>query len=176
MRSINHVPPHKPWYENPIGWASEAGGTTGGGQDPELSYYVKNIEELRQAIKESGDRPKYIWVSGVIDASGGVPYVNRADQSKRGRIFIGSNTTLIGMDHQAKFIESALFVQDANNVIIHNLFIENPVDVEPQFEDQGGSTLCFLFNQRITGPDNCHPNLPFLACFSDSAHHNYSAL
>ncbi|KEY56647.1 helix-turn-helix domain-containing protein [Serratia sp. DD3] len=26
---------------------------------------------------------------------------------------------------------------------------------------QGGSTLCLLFNQRITEPDNCHPNLPF---------------
>ncbi|WON78659.1 pectate lyase [Serratia sp. UGAL515B_01] len=138
MSSINNVPPHETWYETPIGWASEDGGTTGGGKNPQLLYYVRNIEELRQAIAESGDRPKCIWIGGVIDASGGIPYTNRQDQSKRGRIFIGSNTTLIGMDHNAKFIASALFIQDANNVIVHNLFIENPVDVEPQFEEGDG--------------------------------------
>ncbi|WP_460883108.1 hypothetical protein, partial [Pseudaeromonas pectinilytica] len=27
---------------------------------------------------------------------------------------------------------------------------------------QGGSILCWLFNQRIVVPDNCHPSLLFL--------------
>lgn len=138
MDNITHIPPHEPWYQTPDGWASQAGGTTGGGEKPELEYYVTTIAELRQAIDASGDRKKRIWVGGVIDASAGVPYLNRQDQSRRGRIFLGSNTTLIGIDHNAKFIESALLVQDVSNVIIHNIFIENPVDVDPQFEEGDG--------------------------------------
>jgi pectate lyase len=138
MKSIHHIPPHEPWSDTPSGWASETGGTTGGGERPVLSYYVTHIEELREALNESGDHHKCIWVGGVIDASGGSPYLNRQDQSRRGRIFISSNTTLIGIDQNAKFIESALIVQDVHNVIIHNLFIENPVDVDPQFEEGDG--------------------------------------
>lgn len=138
MKSIHHIPPHEFWYETPVGWACEAGGTTGSGEKPELTYYVTNIEEFRQAIDESGDRTTRIWISGLIDASGGEPYLNRYDQSRRGRLFIGSNTTLIGIDNTAKFIESALITQDVSNVIIHNVFIENPVDVDPQFEEGDG--------------------------------------
>ncbi len=138
MKSIHHIPPHEFWYQTPAGWASEAGGTAGGGEKPELSYYVTNIGELRQAIEESGDRPKRIWIGGLIDASGGVPYLNRQDQSRRGRIFIGSNTTLMGIDENARFVESALIIQDVSNVIIHNIYIENPVDVDPQFEEGDG--------------------------------------
>lgn len=138
MTTINNVPPHKPWRGTPLGWATEAGGTTGGGTSPEHAYYVRNITELREAIAASGDQPKWIWVGGLIDASGGVPYTDRQDQSKRGRIFLGSNTTLIGIDSNAQLIECALFVQDVSNVIIHNLHIENPVDVEPQFEEGDG--------------------------------------
>ncbi|MEL0553826.1 MULTISPECIES: hypothetical protein [Raoultella] len=138
MTTINNVPPHKPWHGTPLGWATEAGGTTGGGTSPEHAYYVRNITELREAIAASGDQPKWIWVGGLIDASGGVPYTDRQDQSKRGRIFLGSNTTLIGIDSNAQLIECALFVQDVSNVIIHNLHIENPVDVEPQFEEGDG--------------------------------------
>lgn len=41
---------------------------------------------------------------------------------------------------------------------------------------QGGSILCWLFNQRIVVPDNCHPNLLFLACFSGSARRSHSVL
>lgn len=64
MRSISHIPPHQPWYETPIGWASERGGTTGrrGGEKPEFSYYVRNIEELRSALEESCERTKRIWI------------------------------------------------------------------------------------------------------------------
>jgi pectate lyase len=138
MSLIQNVPPHEFWYETPIGWASEAGGTTGGGREPVLSYHVRDGSELKQAIAESGDQPKRIWIEGVIDVSEGQPYVDRADQSRRGRVFIGSNTTLIGMTPDAKIIEGALFVQDVNNVIVHNLYIENPVDVEPQFEEGDG--------------------------------------
>ena len=41
---------------------------------------------------------------------------------------------------------------------------------------QGGSILCWLFNQRIVVPDNCHPSLLFLACFSGSVRRNHSVL
>lgn len=45
---------------------------------------------------------------------------------------------MIGIDDNAKFIESAVIIQDVSNVIVHNVFIENLVDVEPQFEDDDG--------------------------------------
>ncbi|WP_270670241.1 DUF6945 domain-containing protein, partial [Aeromonas sp. QDB04] len=32
-------------------------------------------------------------------------------------------------------------------------------DLPDPFLDQGGSILCWLFNQRIVVPDNCHPSL-----------------
>lgn len=43
-------------------------------------------------------------------------------------------------------------------------------------DGQGGSILCWLFNQRIVVPDNCHPSLLFLACFSGSVRRNHSVL
>jgi pectate lyase len=138
MKSIRDVPPHKPWDGTPIGWASQGKGTTGGGPNPKHSFYVTNGDELKYALKSAGDEPKIVWVDGLIDVSMGEPYKCKADQKSRGSVFISSNTTLIGIRPDTKIIEGTLFVQDAHNVIVHNLFIENPVDVDPTFEPGDG--------------------------------------
>ena len=55
-------------------------------------------------------------------------------------------------------------------------FKERALPIPTLYVMQGGSILCWLFNQRIVVPDNCHPNLLFLACFSGSARRNHSVL
>ncbi len=54
--------------------------------------------------------------------------------------------------------------------------LERQIAFDAAAEPQGGSILCWLFNQRIVVPDNCHPSLLFLACFSGSVRRNHSVL
>ncbi|MFW5392979.1 pectate lyase [Yersinia sp. 2544 StPb PI] len=121
------------------GWAAEAGGTTGGSEaTSDDIYLVFSVSELRRALSESGERPKIIQVYGLIDVSEGLPYQDQADQKQRGIVYLNANTTLIGVTENAKFIEGSIIIQDASNVIVHNIYIENPVDVDPQFEEGDG--------------------------------------
>ncbi|OVZ92835.1 hypothetical protein CBW54_03710 [Yersinia kristensenii] len=121
------------------GWAAEAGGTTGGSDaTSDDIYLVFTVSELRRALQESGERPKIIQVYGLIDVSEGIAYQDREDQKARGIVYLNANTSLIGVTENAKFIEGSIIIQDTHNVIIHNIFIENPVDVDPQFEEGDG--------------------------------------
>ncbi|MEF7615917.1 hypothetical protein V4F39_18525 [Aquincola sp. MAHUQ-54] len=123
-------------FRQVVGWAAQGNGTTGGGSG--RLFIVDTVAQLREVLRSMGDAPKILMVRGTIDVSEGRPYANRADQSARGTVRLTSNTTLVGGGPNAKIIEGALFVQDVHNVIVHNLFIENPVDVDPQFEDGDG--------------------------------------
>lgn len=89
--------------DQPIGWASVEGGTTGGGTDLSKAITVNNINNLRDAI--SGNAVKIVLV-------------------KPGKyndiIQPGSNTTIIGLAPGVK-INGGIKIKDKKNIIIRNL-------------------------------------------------------
>lgn len=121
------------------GWAGMDGGTSGGLAAPaERVFRVRDIDALRQAFKQAGREAKIVIVEGVIDATGGKPFESKADQAARGQIRVPSNTSLIGADKAAGFVNADLVLKDVRNVIIRNLTIENPWDAYPQWDPHDG--------------------------------------
>lgn len=116
------------------GWAGMDGGTRGGGQSTPV--VVGSVSELRAALEE---RAPVIHVAGIIDMQDGQPFANSTDQSKRGTIRVGSNTTLAGAGSGAGFINANLVVAKADNVIIRNLNLRNPCDVAPRWDPADGA-------------------------------------
>jgi len=99
----------------PVGWASQAGGTTGGGSaTPTL---VKTLAEFNAAAK--GTTPAVIYVQGALE---------------QGSATIGSNKTVIGCSGGAS-LRGHVDVKAASDVIIRNLAIVGyncaPPDVDP---------------------------------------------
>lgn len=114
-------------------------GTTGGANaSKNMIFLVNNKKDLLEAIEINKGQPRIIQVSGTIDISENKPYKNFEDQKKRSLIKIPSNTTLIGVGNNAGFINGSIMLTKVNNVIIRNLHIESPVDVQPKFEDGDG--------------------------------------
>ena len=114
-------------------------GTTGGSKaKKEMIFLVNNKKDLLEAININKDQPRIIQVSGVIDISENKPYKDFDDQKSRSLIKIPSNTTLIGVGDNAGFINGSIMLSKVNNVIIRNLKIEAPIDVEPKFEEGDG--------------------------------------
>ena len=103
-----------------------------------MIFLVNNKKDLLEAININKDQPRIIQVSGVIDISENKPYKNFDDQKSRSLIKIPSNTTLIGVGDNAGFINGSIMLSKVNNVIIRNLKIEAPIDVEPKFEEGDG--------------------------------------
>ena len=127
--------------ENGFGGFNSAtnSGTTGGSKaKKEMIFLVNNKKDLIDAITINKDRPRIIQVSGVIDISENKPYKNFEDQKSRSLIKIPSNTTLIGVDGDAGFINGSIILSNVENVIIRNLKIEAPIDVAPKFEEGDG--------------------------------------
>lgn len=121
------------------GWAGWDKGTTGGAKaDAKHIYLVSNKAEFIAALKKDAAKPKIIQIKGLIDLSEGKPYTSFADQKARSQIKIPSNTTVIGVTNDAGFINGSLILNNVNNVIIRNIAIEAPVDVEPHFEKGDG--------------------------------------
>ncbi|HEX5125217.1 MAG TPA: hypothetical protein VFW00_00620 [Rhodocyclaceae bacterium] len=123
------------------GWASQAGGTAGGSTAAAANIYtVANRAQLVAAIADAGTLPKIIKVQGVIDMSEGTPFANHADQAARAAINLNSNTTLLGNGSTAGIINGYVTVNNVSQVIIRNLKIVNPCDVEPVFDPNDGPT------------------------------------
>ena len=123
------------------GWASQAGGTIGGSAaTTDNVFTVTKRAELLAAIANGGDNPKIIKLAGTIDMSEGKPYTSTADQAARGAIRLRSNTTLIGADATAGIVNGTVLVSNVAQVIIRNLKIVAPCDVEPVWDPTDGAT------------------------------------
>ncbi|MZI93292.1 pectate lyase [Vibrio sp. CAIM 722] len=122
-----------------IGYATQNGGTTGGAEATSSHIYlVSNIDDFNTALEEDDGEARIIQISGTIDISGGEEYTSESDQKKRSQIKIPSDTTIIGVTSDAGFTNGSLVMSHVNNVIIRNISIETPVDVEPHFEEGDG--------------------------------------
>lgn len=125
------------------GWAGQNGGTKGGaGASSAATYKVSSAAQLLAAIKAQGDKPKIIKLYGTIDpttADNGGPYKSAADQKARLQIKLTSNTTLIGMGSDTKLVNAGLILNGIQNVIIRNLNIVNPCDINPIWDPEDGS-------------------------------------
>jgi len=120
------------------GWASQAGGTSGGSAAATAQIYsVANRAQLVNAINNGGTNPKIIKVSGTIDMSEGVPYANTGDQAIRGAIRLKSNTTLIGAG--AGIVNGHIQLVGVSQIIIRNLKIVAPCDVGPVWDPNDGA-------------------------------------
>lgn len=125
------------------GWAGENGGTKGGaGAASSAIYKVNSAAQLLAAIKAQGDKPKIIKLYGTIDpttADNGGAFKNATDQAARIQIKLTSNTTLIGMGSDTKLVNTNLVLNGIQNVIIRNLNIINPCDINPIWDPNDGS-------------------------------------
>jgi pectate lyase len=61
-------------------------------------------------------------------------------QEKRVRIRIGSNTTIVGLDKQARIRGAWFDIRDAGNIIVRNLHFEDTFDCFPQWDPTDGSS------------------------------------
>jgi pectate lyase len=123
------------------GWASQGGGTLAGANaTTDQIYTVTNRAQLLAAIANGGTTPKIIKLSGIVDMTEGRPYTSTADQSARGAIRLKNNTTLIGDGTNAGFVNGHIILSNVSQVIIRNLKIQNPCDVEPVWDPTDGAT------------------------------------
>jgi pectate lyase len=123
------------------GWASQAGGTTAGANaTTDQIYTVTNRAQLLAAIANGAATPKIIKLVGTVDMTEGRPYTSTADQSARGAIRLKSNTTLIGDGASSGLVNGHIILSNVSQVIIRNLKIVNPCDVEPQWDPTDGAT------------------------------------
>lgn len=123
----------------PDGWAAQAGGTRGGADAPAANVFtVSDAAQLRQALGKSVRGSRIVQVDGVIDMSEGRPYAGHADQSKRGRVTIPGNTTLVGRGADSGFVNAHLTVSRVSQVVIRNLNLRNPCDIAPQWDPNDG--------------------------------------
>ena len=126
------------------GWASQSGGTKGGSAAATaFIYQVDTATELLAAIKAGKDTAKIIKVTGRIDmaaADNGGAFKSTSDQSTRGSLKLGSNTTLIGVGGTAGLINAAIKLSGVDNVIVRNLTIVNPCDVSPVWDPNDGDS------------------------------------
>jgi len=125
------------------GWAGQNGGTKGGaGATAAATYKVSSAAQLLAAIKAQGDKPKIIKLYGTIDPTtvdNGGPYKNATDQAARLQIKLTSNTTLVGMGADTRLVNANLVLNGIQNVIIRNLNIVNPCDINPVWDPEDGS-------------------------------------
>ncbi|MEC5386288.1 pectinesterase family protein [Uliginosibacterium sp. H3] len=122
------------------GWASQAGGTTGGSAATSANIYtVSNRTQLLNAITNGGAQPKIIKVVGIIDMSEGVPFASHADQATRGAVNLKSNTTLIGDGTNSGFTNAFVTLINVSQIIIRNLKLVNPCDVSPVYDATDGA-------------------------------------
>lgn len=126
------------------GWAGMGGGTTGGQAAVAGAIYkVSSPSQLLAALKAQGSAAKIIKLYGTIDmtaADNGGPFVSASDQALRNRIALPSNTTLIGMGSDTKVVNAYILINRVENVIVRNLTIVNPCDINPVWDPNDGST------------------------------------
>ena len=121
MQGSNVLPEDEPM----IGFATEAGGTTGGAGGPTVT--VTTYAQLKTAL-ETNDSAKIVQVSGTI--TGGI------------QIFVRSNKTIIGLAGATlDGVGFRLVGQNIHNVIIRNLKIQNVVQLVSGYDDQDAITI-----------------------------------
>jgi pectate lyase len=89
----------------PTGYATQNGGTSGGGKGSTVS--VSSLSALNSALQ--GDSPKTIIITGPIHGAG--------------RHKVGSNKSIIGRDKSAVLTGNGFWINKAKNVIIRNVKI-----------------------------------------------------
>jgi pectate lyase len=125
----------------PDGWAALAGGTRGGADaQPANVLTVTDAAQLRSALGKAITGSRIVRVDGIIDMSEGAPFTSTADQAKRGRVALPSNTTLVGVGAASGFVNAHLKVADVSQVIIRNLKLRNPCDVAPRWDPDDGAS------------------------------------
>lgn len=123
----------------PDGWAAQAGGTRGGADAPAANVFtVTDAAQLRRALGKSVAGSRIVQVDGVIDMSEGRPFADHADQSRRGRVALPGDTTLVGLGPRSGFVNAHLTVTRVSQVIIRNLHLRNPCDVAPRWDPKDG--------------------------------------
>ncbi|MCC2963561.1 pectinesterase family protein [Massilia sp. IC2-278] len=121
------------------GWAAQEGGTHGGAlADPAHVYTVRDRAGLLAAL-EAPAPARIVRVAAGIDMSEGRAFSDSGDQARRGTVRIPSNTTLIGVAPGAGFVNGSLVVANVAQVVIRNLAIRNPCDVNPRWDPQDGA-------------------------------------
>lgn len=122
------------------GWAGYAGGTTGGqAATAQNVYLVNSAPQLIASLQ--GTQPKIVKIQGLIDMAAmdnGGPFMGPQDQSKRNRITVPSNTTIIGVGADAQLLNAAILISNVENVIVRNLKIANPCDIAPKWDPNDG--------------------------------------
>ncbi|WP_208278700.1 pectinesterase family protein [Massilia oculi] len=125
------------------GWAAQEGGTRGGAMAaPAHVYTVRSPDELLAALQVPATAPapaRIVRVAASIDMSAGRPFQDAADQARRGVVRIPANTTLLGVTPGAGFVNASLVVSGVSQVIVRNLMLRNPCDVEPQWDPRDGA-------------------------------------
>jgi pectate lyase len=104
---------------------------------------VSSASELLAAIKAGGSNGTIIKVVGTVDMAAGDnggPFANTADQAKRARVGLQSHTTLIGIGGNAGLVNAYIYLKGVDNVIVRNLHIVNPCDLNPVWDPSDGAT------------------------------------
>ena len=121
------------------GWAAQDGGTRGGAMAaPAHVYTVRSPDELLAALRAPAPA-RIVRVAASIDMRADRPFSDSADQARRSVVRIPSNTTLLGVTPGAGFVNASLSVSGVSQVIVRNLQLRNPCDVEPKWDPQDGA-------------------------------------
>ena len=75
--------------------------------------------------------------SGPLEDARERSYDNHADQVRQ---HVGSNTTIVGLGHDARIVRGSLMIRDADNVIVRNLRVSDAYDCFPQWDPTDGDT------------------------------------
>lgn len=122
----------------PIGWASQSGGTTGGGSTAPV--LVTSLAELQDEVQD--DTPKVIYVQGDFAPS---------------TLDIGSNKTLIGCSAGAHIRGHISIGSGSSNLILRNLEISGygagDCSLDPDYDAGEG---CSSGNDAVSVNGNAH--------------------
>ena len=99
------------------GWASQNGGTTGGGTSAETA--VTTYAQLKSAIENTA--VKVIKVSGTITVSARLSF-----QNQTGKTIYGTSGAKIVSTNQTKDGSGIIYFKGCKNIIIRNLIFEGP--------------------------------------------------
>jgi pectate lyase len=131
-----------------LGWATQSGGTAGGSKAAAAQIYtVSTKAQLVKALagtdpvtgKTNKTAPKIIKWVGTIDMTEGTPFANHSDQAKRAEVKLQPNTTIVGVGSNAYLPNGFFKISGIDNVIIRNIKITNPCDLEPKWDSGDGA-------------------------------------